>query len=433
MAVIRRQGGARRMAAMAMGTSEGKYGAGGWGLLGLLHAWFTQLARPVPQDQAVRAFLADVAEMLAAPDAEVWVRGSHGGWRRMATLGDAPLLTPDVLQDAMSAAVGLPMDEQGPRLWLGCRCPGPGGEGSEDGRWLGAPLVTDRDLHGVMVFRRAVAQSPFPMELVPLVAVAARPLALVLDHQRLKDAFVATVSHELRTPLATLGGFVELMAARPMPYPEQQPLLQVMLAEAGRLGRLIEDLLDLTRMQAGTLPLRHRKCGARSLLHRALGPWLLHPDHADRLSWTVAPHCLQVRVDPDLFIRIVVNLVGNAYRHVPAPAPVSVRLMAVEDGWVLEVADGGPGMAPHVRQRVGDAFLQGGDAPPGGLGLGLALSRAMLDLHGATLSVEVPEHGGTVFRCRFPSSGTPSASGKRGGARGQRSRRVRGQADGTRP
>ncbi|MEB3237010.1 MAG: HAMP domain-containing sensor histidine kinase [Candidatus Sericytochromatia bacterium] len=407
---------------MAIGTAEGKYGAGGWGLLGLLHAWFTQLARPVPQEVAVRAFLADVAEMLAAAEAEVWARGSHGGWRRLAALSDGDLLSPDVLQEAMGAAVGTAMEESGPRLWLGCRCPGPGGEGRERGRWLGTPLVTDRDLHGVMVFRRGAGQAAFPMELVPLVAVAARPLALVLDHQRLKDAFVATVSHELRTPLATLRGFSELLASAPMAYADQQPMLQVMLRETERLGRMIEDLLDLTRMQAGARSIRLRRCVARPLLERALAPWMQHPEHRGRLALAVTPEDLRVRVDSDLFIRIVVNLVGNAFRHASPAVRIEVAMRREPSGWMLEVTDHGAGMDPKVRQRLGEAFVQGGGAPSGGLGLGLALTRGMLDLHGATLGVDEPDGGGTRFLCRFPATARlVRARGRRHAGTGQQS------------
>lgn len=390
------------MHGMAVGTQLGRFGTGGWGLLGLLHAWFSQLARPVPQDEAITAFLADVAELLAAPDAEVWVRGSHGGWRLAARLGGEELVGPQALQEALAAEVGPAAREQGPRLWVGCRLPGPGGVGAEEGRWLGTPLVTDRDLHGVMVFRRSLDQPAFPMDLLPLVAVAARPLALVLDHQRLKDGFLAVVSHELRTPLATMKGFVELLEVCPMAHADQIPLLQVMKEEGERLGRMIEDLLDLSRLQAGQRRAEIRKTRARGLLTRALAPWTRHPDHAARLTWEVVPAGMNVVVDPELFTRVVVNLVGNAYRYAPSPAPIHVAVQRVGSGWLLEVTDRGPGLDEDVRARLGEAFVRGGNVPAGGTGLGLAITRAMLDLHGARLEVEAPAQGGTRFRCRFP-------------------------------
>ena len=227
----------------------------------------------------------------------------------------------------------------------------------------------------------------------------ARDLAEV-DKQRRE--LVANVSHELRTPLAALSAVLD--NAVDGVGPRDPASLQVALDQATRMGRLVEDLLDLARVDAGKAPLTPEPFEIEPLLAdavaeaRALGRAVQYDVHVD-------PSDLVVHADPTRLRQLVTNLLDNASRHSPAGGVVAVTVTRdhLEHGGIvrLEVHDQGPGVAVGDRERVFEPFgtlnpTEGG----GGTGLGLAIARWVTDLHGGTIGFLEPRPGTEGARVR---------------------------------
>jgi len=215
----------------------------------------------------------------------------------------------------------------------------------------------------------------------------ARDLATV-DRQRRE--LVANVSHELRTPLAGLRAVLEnLVDGVGATDPDS---LAGALRQAERMSGLVEDLLDLARVDAGKAPLEPEPVPVAALLDDAVA-------EARTLGRSVAfdvavtPSDLEVRADPARLRQLVANLLDNASRHSPAGGTVRVTATATADGFRLEVHDQGPGVEAADRERVFEPFgtlhVSGG----GGTGLGLAIARWVTDLHGGVIGFVDPDAG----------------------------------------
>jgi signal transduction histidine kinase len=199
-----------------------------------------------------------------------------------------------------------------------------------------------------------------------------------------RRGLIANVSHELRTPIAALHAVLEnVVDGIAEPDPET---LRVALAQTERLGELVTNLLDLSRLEGGAIPLQPSTFGVRDFLDEVI-------DHvavpADDVSVTadVTPPDLVAVADQARLKQVVVNLVDNAVRHSPAGGRVSVLASAAHPtGLRLEVCDEGPGIAPDERERVFQRFTRGATSA-GGTGLGLAIARWAVELHGGAIAV----------------------------------------------
>ncbi|GGO72381.1 DUF4153 domain-containing protein [Nocardioides deserti] len=211
-----------------------------------------------------------------------------------------------------------------------------------------------------------------------------------VDRQRRE--LVANVSHELRTPLTGMRALLENLADGV--GPADPAALQVALGQAERTSRLVEDLLDLARVDAGRAPLVPEPVRLAALLADAVAEAevLGRPVTYDV---RVSPPDLVVAADPARLHQLVANLLDNASRHSPAGSTVRVEAGQEGERYVVEVHDAGPGIAPADRERVFEPFgtLAAGDATGGGTGLGLAIARWVSDLHGGTIGFVEPEGG----------------------------------------
>ncbi|WP_435741379.1 DUF4153 domain-containing protein [Nocardioides sp. SYSU DS0663] len=224
----------------------------------------------------------------------------------------------------------------------------------------------------------------------------ARDLATV-DGQR--RALVANVSHELRTPLTALCAVLENLADGV--GPRDPASLRAALDQAERLGGLVEDLLDLARVDAGKAPLTPEPVRVRPLLEEAVAEArVLGRDVAYDVS--VEPGDLVVRADPARLRQLAANLLDNASRHSPSGGTVSVLAVQHGERYRLEVHDEGPGVAATDRDRVFEPFgtLSAADGGGGGTGLGLTIARWVTDLHGGTIGFVDPDPGRTGGRVR---------------------------------
>lgn len=221
--------------------------------------------------------------------------------------------------------------------------------------------------------------------------------------------FVADASHELRTPLTTVGGYASLHASRP-PGPldeagraEIDDAMRRIGAEAGRMRRLVDDLLDLTGLESPD-GLRREPVDLVPLLRDVVSDLrVVAPDREVTLE---APESLVAPVDRDRVVQAVVGLTSNAVRHTPAGTPVAVRAGAVDGGVRVEVADAGPGIPaehlPHLTERFYrvDRSRSSGS---GGSGLGLAVVDAVARAHGGSVAVASTPGRGTVVGMVLPA------------------------------
>jgi signal transduction histidine kinase len=224
---------------------------------------------------------------------------------------------------------------------------------------------------------------------------------------RLEDAFgeqrrfTADASHELRTPLAVIAGHLELMHDVDMDEAERTEELAIISDEVARMGRLVDDLLALARLEAGG-EARRQPLDVASLLYeaaargRALGERHISVDAAPDL-W--------VDGDPDQLNRALLNLVGNAVAHTRAGGTIELSAVPADAAVKITVADDGPGIRPEELGRVFDRFYRTSGPRPdggGGSGLGLAITRRLVQLHDGSITVGNRAGGGASFTIRLP-------------------------------
>jgi signal transduction histidine kinase len=240
-------------------------------------------------------------------------------------------------------------------------------------------------------------------ELDAKVAAATRHLE---EMDRAKSTFVAIASHELRTPLTALVGFTELLATRSFAPGEVRRLAVIVHRETQRLARLLDDLLDLSRLERGSPPALRRSVvsPARALLAVAD----LFGDANARLQVECPASVPDVDADPDAIDRILKNLVSNALKYSPATAPVRVFAEADGAGRVrFVVEDRGPGIAPAALPHVFEPYYRapGAAVSAPGTGLGLAVVKALVEAHGGSIEAASEPRGGTRISFTLPCEG----------------------------
>jgi two-component system sensor histidine kinase BaeS len=224
-----------------------------------------------------------------------------------------------------------------------------------------------------------------------------------VDRQRRE--LVANVSHELRTPVSALHAVLENLVDG-VSRPDHATLVTA-LHQTERLGRLVDDLLDLSRVDAGITPLETEPVRLRELLEDAVDEARVSADHLGRevtYQVTVEPDDLVVEADPARLHQLVANLLDNAGRHSPRGGLVTVTAHGGSDRVRLDVVDQGPGIPPAERTAVFERFSTGAPAPgapDGGTGLGLAISRWVTDLHRGSVEV-APTATGCHLRVTLP-------------------------------
>ncbi len=223
------------------------------------------------------------------------------------------------------------------------------------------------------------------------------------DADRIRRELIANVSHELRTPLAALQALLENLADGI--EPPDPASLRTALAQTERLGRLVAQLLDLSRLESGGLVLQRRDFGVRELLEQAVRECALG-DRPVRLKVCVEPGDLHGTGDPDRVHQVVANLLDNAVRHSPPEGRVWLSAHAATAGrTTIVVADEGAGIPPEEAERVFERFHRtdaARAARDGGTGLGLAIARWIVDAHGGAIRAEHREPRGCRMVVELP-------------------------------
>ncbi len=279
-----------------------------------------------------------------------------------------------------------------------------------DAARLGLPF----DMGDVVYGDERRAPVTYAVKIFPLpggfAGIAAEDASERVKVQKLKDEFVSMVSHELRTPLTAIQGSLDLLRGGvlgPLPSPVQS-LLEVASQNGHRLSKLIEDLLDMERLQTGRIEYHFQTVEAREVVAHSLAT--LKPFAGQlgvRLELVASPEeAFPLRTDPDRLQQVLANLISNAAKHSPKGAAVSVKLQALP-GWIrIEVVDRGPGISEAFRPQVFGRFAQaetGTTRAQGGAGLGLYIAKTMVEHLGGTIGFESEVGRGSTFFVELPT------------------------------
>ncbi len=237
-------------------------------------------------------------------------------------------------------------------------------------------------------------------------AEEAQQARIAVEAERLRSTLLSSVSHDLRTPLATITGAASsLLQDASLGAEGRRELEAAIYEEAVRLNRLVTNLLDMTRLESGSLQLNRDWHSVEELVGSALA----------RLETTLKGRAVRVRVPEDLPLvpvdgvlveQALVNLLENAAKYTDLPGAIDVTAKVEAGSIVVEVADEGPGLPPGTEERVFEKFYRAESAPRG-FGLGLPICRAIVTAHGGRIWAERREPRGTRFRFTLPLGATP--------------------------
>ena len=349
--------------------------------------------------QRIRSLFQADAWLLTQEDGETWSR-------RPATTG-APTCPPpgELLSHFRSAS--LRRDPLEPLFLAGCSyVPLAGPQGTESLLQIHLPGEAQFPQAAWGPLQSFAVQGTLAIERVRFLE-AARQAHVDRETERMRNSLLSAISHDLRTPLAAIQGAASsLLLPAPLPEPARGDMLAMIRDESRRLTRLLSNLLDLTRLESGSLQARKEWQPVDEVIGAALR----------RLETSGPP--MEVRVhlqeglplvplDAVLMEQLFSNLLLNAGRHAP-DSPIELRAWIDEGTLQLDVSDHGPGIPTAFRKRVFDKFFRlPGASGDGGVGLGLAICDAVVRTHGGKIWVEDSPSGGASFRIALPVDGAP--------------------------
>ncbi len=224
---------------------------------------------------------------------------------------------------------------------------------------------------------------------------------------RLKDDFMSSVTHELRTPLTSIRALAELMVDdAEMPAPQRQQFLAIIVAETERLSRLVNQVLDMAKIESGHAEWHNTDVDLAALIRQAAQTVQeVLRERGAELVLDLPEHVPPLRADPDRLTQVLLNLLSNAGKFVPAAGGrIAVRLRCDTAGATVEVQDNGPGVPAAQRALIFEKFRQGGQASqrPQGTGLGLPISRQIVEHFGGRMELRPDTGQGACFAFTLP-------------------------------
>jgi two-component system sensor histidine kinase KdpD len=254
------------------------------------------------------------------------------------------------------------------------------------------------------------SQVALSLERAQLAEQAERTHVLV-ESERTRSLLLSSVSHDLRTPLSVITGATSSLLAEgaPLSAPLRRELVETIAEEAQRLNRLVGNLLDMTRLESGAMPVRREWHSLEEVVGAALGR-LESRLEGREFAVRLAPGLPLVLIDDVLIEQVLFNLVENALKYTPAGGPIEIGATLADGVLRIEVADRGPGLPPGQEESVFEKFYRGRrEGDPSGVGLGLSICRGIVESHGGAISGENREGGGAVFRVMLPQREQPPA------------------------
>ena len=230
------------------------------------------------------------------------------------------------------------------------------------------------------------------------------------ETERLRNALLTSVSHDLRTPLATITGAATtiLESGAHLDHRTQQELLESVREEADRLNRLVQNLLEMTRLESGALQLRRDWHPLEEVVGAALGR-LSKSLGTRRVTVNIPPELPLVAIDDVLIEQVFVNLLENAIKYTPPDSAIRILVSATDQSVTVEVADHGPGLPKGHEARVFEKFYRAASDGRRGAGLGLAICRGVVAAHGGRIWAHNLPEGGVAFLFTLPLTDTPPA------------------------
>jgi two-component system sensor histidine kinase KdpD len=331
--------------------------------------------------------------------------GPDGALAEIARWGDAPL-------DARDLSVARWAHEHG-------RDAGLGSDTLPGARAACAPLRAGGRGLGVIAYVPKIPGRALEPEQRHLLEALARQGAVALERvslsqdaeaaklrartEEMRSSLLSAVSHDLRTPLAAIGGAASALrgGAPGLDDARREEMVETIADETARLERLVANLLDMTRLESGVLEFRRDWVPADELVGSALNR--LDAALAGRPVTIDIPHDLPLLwVDPVLVEQVLINVLDNASRHTPAGTPIAIAATAGAADVALTIADRGPGIPDGLRERVFEKFQRGTGSAAGGVGLGLAIARGIVEAHGGRITVAERDGGGAIFTIELP-------------------------------
>lgn len=235
---------------------------------------------------------------------------------------------------------------------------------------------------------------------------------------QLKDDFIATVSHELRTPLTSIRSFSEILLDNPgLPEEDRQRFVEIIARESERLTRLIDDVLDLSRLESGRTEWQVAECDLRAIVEDAIRRSEgLFRERGVQVTVDFGLARAPVRCDRDRIVQVLLNLFSNAAKFVPeGRGQIHVELRNLGTDYLVRVEDNGPGVPPDMREAIFEKFRQVSRAltdKPKGSGLGLAISREIVQHFQGRIWCEDSRLGGAAICFTLPQAAAAAGSGR---------------------
>jgi signal transduction histidine kinase len=245
-------------------------------------------------------------------------------------------------------------------------------------------------------------------------SVALRQRAEVAEQAtRMKDEVLALVSHDLRNPLNLVFSSASLMLESEGGLdPQQEDRIRMIHRAAGLMNRLIQDLLDISRLEAGHFSIQTRLEDVEPVVREACAVHeFAAAEKSIEIECVLGDHLPPVQVDRDRLLQVFGNLIGNSLKFTPRGGQVSVKAEGRAEDVLVSVSDTGPGITESDLPHVFDRFWQARPTPTGGAGLGLAIARGIVTAHGGDMWVVNDEDRGSTFCFTLPTGRDPGAAG----------------------
>lgn len=281
------------------------------------------------------------------------------------------------------------------------------------------PLRGARETFGVLAILPDPAGRIFAPEQQHLLEVFAGQTALAIERtlsqraaeenrfhmqtEQMRSSLLSAVSHDLRTPLASITGAASTLRAQGarLPLETQQELLESISDEADRMGRLVSNLLDMTRFESGGVELRRDDYPLEEIVGTVLQRMERQLEGRTILT-ELSDNLPMVFVDDVLFGQVLWNLLENAAKYTPPGTPLDLAAFEENGAVIIEVRDRGPGIPPGEQERIFEKFYRGNAGGVSGAGLGLPICRAIVQAHRGTIQALPRAGGGAVFQIRLP-------------------------------
>lgn len=236
-------------------------------------------------------------------------------------------------------------------------------------------------------------------------SVAFRDVAQRARQERNRADLVSTVAHELRSPLTSVKGFTATLLAKWHRFNDDQKrvMLETVNSDADRVTRLITELLDVSRIEAGRLEMRRQVVDLVEETRKLIAGRVSAGEPEDRFRLEVRGELPEMWLDPDKIDQIIGNLVENAVRHGAGTVTIVVEPDPQQEGAIVSVRDEGEGIPPAAAQRVFRQFWRGQGQRRGGTGLGLYIVKGLIEAHSGTITVRRAPTGGAEFRFTLPA------------------------------